>query len=483
MTVKIPGETAAVPSMTKLIGRSIQNFFGPEKAKLMQRYRENGDIKEVLTLYHEVLDDLSYMPAKDSGAWMKKAEAAIEKGAKISGNNFAEDLTRFVAADVMRQLTEPLVAAGKMGIKEQNAYISSLVNKVHGNYISSQRPVLFQGTTGAAIGLFQTYAFNVLQQVFRHMENRNQRALLTFAGLQTSIYGMNGLPFFDAVNQHLIGNAAGNTGHVDAYSALPMANKEIGEWLLYGTASAFPLFGDKMPALYSRGDINPRHLSIVPINPVDVPAVSASIKLVDTVRQFGKNVANGADLSDSMLFALEHHGWNRPLAGFAQLLAGQSTTSKGSLISAANELETTSMLARIPERLVNFGGVARLMGAKPMDEAVALSTLYRSRAYEAVDRARIEALGMAVKTKLENGGYPEPDEMEDFMASYVKAGGRIETFSSAMQRWMKDSNQSVVNQMAQQLTSPSAKRMQIALGGEPLADYRTLAESNEGENE
>ncbi len=478
-SIKIPGQEAAVPSMTKLIGQAMGNFFGKDKQALLQRYKSNGDIKDVLSLYHEVLEDLSYMPNRDVAGWGSKINAAVEKGARITGNTFSEEFTRFISADVMRQLSDPVVAAGKMSVKEQNAYISSFVNRAQGNYISSQRPVLFQGTTGAAIGLFQTYAFNVLQQLFRHMENRNTKTLLTFAGLQTGVYGMNGLPFFDAINQHLIGNAAGNTGHVDAYSALPMANKELGDWLLYGTASAFPLFGDKMPALYSRGDINPRHISIVPINPLDVPAIDASIKLVNSVKQFGSSVAKGADLGNSMLFALEHHGWNRPLAGFAQLLAGQSTTSKGSLISAANDLETTSMLARIPERLVEFGGAARLMGAKPMDEAVALSTLYRSRAYEAVDRARIESLGQAVKTKLQSNQTPDAEELEDFMASYVKAGGRQETFSGAMQRWMKDANYSVVNQMADKLTTPSAKRMQIALGGEPIADYRSLAGGEE----
>ncbi len=473
--IKVPGQDASVPGMGKLIGGAINNFFSPQKQQLLRRYSENGDIKDVLTLYHDVLEDLSYMPNRAPAEWVSKVERAVEKGATITGNNFSEQFTRFISADVMRQLTEPLVEARKMTIKEQNAYISTFVNRVQGNYISSQRPVLFQGTTGAAIGLFQTYGFNVLQQLFRHMENRDTRTLLTFAGLQTSIYGMNGLPFFDAINQHLVGNASGNTGHLDAYSVLPAANKELGNWLLYGTASAFPLLGDNAPALYSRGDINPRHISIVPINPLDIPAVSASIKLVDTMRGFGKKVASGADVSESMLQALEHHGLNRPLAGFAQLLNGKATTSRGSLISAANDMETTTMLARIPERLVEFGGVARLMGAKPMDEAVALNNLYRNKAYEAVDRARLEALGSTVKTKLYANQMPDSEEMDEFMASYVKAGGRIENFSGSLQRWMRDANQSVVNQMADKLNSSSGRKMQSLMGGEPLEDYRTLS--------
>lgn len=474
--VKVPGQQAAVPSTTKLIGKAISNFFGEGKKELLERYVANGDVRTTLQLYHEVLDDMAYMPNRKAAEWVTKLNKGVDKAARITGNEFSEELTRFVSADVMRQLTDPLVDAGKMTIREQNAYMSSFVNRVQGNYISSQRPVVFQGTTGAAVGLFQTYAFNVLQQLLRHMEARDAKTLLTFAGLQSSIYGMNGLPFFDAINAHLIGNAAGNKGHVDAYSLLPQANKELGDWMLYGTASAFPLFGDKSPALYTRGDINPRHLSILPVHPLDIPAVNASLKLLGTVGTLGKNLVNGADISGSLLQALEHQGWNRPLAGFAQLLAGQSTTGKGSLVSAANDMETTTMLSRIPERLVNYGGIARVMGSRPMDEAIALSGFYRNKAYEAKDRARLEAFGQAVKTKLYGNQVPDDDEFEDLLANYQAAGGRVETFSSSLQRWMKDSNSSIVNEMARKVRSPYAQKMMVLMGGEELPDYRSPSE-------
>jgi hypothetical protein len=256
MTVKVPGQQTAVPSTTKLIGSAIKNYFGKDKEALIARYKANGDIKEIATLHHDIMDNMSYVPGQDPGKWMAKINAAVDKGSKITMNDFAEQFTRFIAADVMRQITDPLVKAGKLAAKEQDAYMGVFVNRVQGNYVSSQRPVIFQGTTGAAIGLFQTYAFNVMQQLTRHMEDRNARAIITFGALQSSVYGFNGLPFFDAINQHIIGNAAGNDGHKDAYSFLPAANKELGDWMLYGTASAFPLFGDKSPALYSRGDMN-----------------------------------------------------------------------------------------------------------------------------------------------------------------------------------------------------------------------------------
>lgn len=479
MTVPVPGTNGAtrVPSTTKLIYQASQNFFGKDKEALFKRYQDMGAIKDTARLYFEMLDDLAFRPNSSAATWLDRVDKGIDKAAKFTGNTFSEEFTRFVSADVMRQISQPLVDAGKMTVREQNAYIGTFVNRAQGNYVSSQRPVLFQGTTGAAIGLFQTYAFNVLQQLHRHVAAGDKKTLAIFAGLQGSMFGMNGLPFFDAINTHLIGNmVANNPNHQDAYSVLPGINKELGDWMLYGTASAFPIFTDHMPALYSRGDINPRHISIVPINPADIPAVQASLKLVDAVIGFGKNVMNGVDLSDAMLHGLQHQGWNRPLAGFAQTLAGRSTTSNGTLISASSDMAVTSALGMLQERMVDFGGVSRMLGARPMDEAVALQQLYRMKGYRAMDRARIERLGSVVKTKLYDGEVPTDEEYEDFMLRYARSGGRIENFQGAMQRWMRDANVSVLNQMAQKNGNGYPTTLRIIMGGEEVMDYRNTAE-------
>ena len=469
--VKVPGQNYSVPSTTKLISESVNNFFGANKDALMQRYKDIGAIKEISKIYHEMMDDLAYRPNIAPKEWVEKIKRGTEKAATVTGNNFSEDFTRFVSADVMRVMTDPLVQAGRMTIKEQNAYISTFVNRTQGNYVTSQRPIIFQGTVGAAVSLFQTYAFNVLQQLLRHMQAGDKKTLAVFAGLQSSIFGMNGLPFFDAVNTHLLGQwIYSNPEHKDLYSVLPSFNKELGDWMLYGTASAFPLFSGSFPALFTRGDINPRHITILPTNLVDVPAVSASLRLVGQIKELGANLVQGADVSEAMLTALEHQGWNRPLAGFAQVLAGKSTTSTGSLISAANELETTSMLAAVADRVVNYGGVTRVLGARPMNEAVALQALYREKRYEALDKLRIERLGEVVKTKLYNNEVPSDDEYEDFLNRYVRSGGRAETFNQAFIRWTRDANESVVNQMLRKNENPFSQKLFEIMGGEPLSD-------------
>jgi hypothetical protein len=456
--VAVPGTNGAVgvPSTLKLLNRAIANFHGPEKDALIKRYTDNGDIKEVLALYQSTISDLALSP--NFKTFSAGVEKATEKVATLTLNNWSEQFTRFISADVMRQLTDPLVAAGKLDVKTQNSYISTFVNRVQGNYISSQRPIIFQGVIGGAIGLFQTYSFNLLQQLLRHVENKDKRAIATMFGMQAGLFGLNGTPLFDAINTHIIGTAAVNDGHYDAYSIAPqLLGKEVGDWLMYGTVSAMPGFTGSWPALYTRGDINPRHITVLPILPQDVPAVDAAMRVVSNIKDIGSKLIGGADISETLLQGLEHNGLNRPLAGLAQVLAKQSTTSRGSLISASSDFDLIATASRI-------------MGAKPMDEAIALNNLYRLNAYKASDRDRMEKLGERVKTSLVRNQVPDTETVEQFFQDYTSIGGRPEQFNAALQRWMKDANISVVEKMRANMHSPIGQRLNEIMGGVPLED-------------
>jgi hypothetical protein len=459
-TVAVPGQNVAVPSTSKLTFNAIKNFFGPDKDTLLTRYTANGDVKDVLSQYHNMLDSLAMRA--DFRTFSAGVDKAIEKVSNITGNNWAEQFTRFVSADVMRQLSDPLVDAGKMTLKEQNAYISTFVNRVQGNYITSQRPIAFQGVLGSAIGIFQTYQFNLLQQLLRHVGNGDAKTVATMLGLQTGLFGLNGLPLFEAINNNLIGNAAVNQReHRDVYSFTPqLLGKGLGDWLMYGTVSAFPAFGDKWPALYTRGDINPRNITVLPITPGQIPAIDASTRVVSNLLDMGSKLVQGANVGPTLLQGLEHNSLNRPLAGLAQLIAGQTTTSKGSVISASNDLNLITTAARIA-------------GAKPMDESIALNAQYRMKAYQASSDDRINALGERVKSYLYKGQFPPDDVMDGFMKDYAAAGGHLSNFQSSMQKWAKDANISVVNQLRNKMNSSYGRRLSEIMGGVPLEDSLT----------
>jgi hypothetical protein len=465
-TVAIPGTQGAqrVPSTWKLLFAAGKKYFTPEGKALRAEYYTAGDIKGQASIFHSMMDDLALPALVDNRAidkLSKTADKYVELGAKWSGNNFAEEFSRFISANIMDQLTAPAVSKGLLSKQEAAAMRSIFVNRTQGNYITSQRPIVFQGTVGAAVGLFQTYAFTLLQNLARHVENRDARALLTFAGLQTTLFGMNGLPFFEAVNTHVIGNAATNDSHSDIYTTVTQAaGKEMGDWLMYGTASAFPLFGDKMPALYTRGDVNPRYLTVIPVLPTQVPAVDASIRIASNIWNTAGKLAAGGDVKNTLLEGLEHNGVSRPLAGIAQALNGYSSTSKGGLIAQNNDL-------------FSIANASRILGAKPVDEAVMLNTLFRQKAYDAKDAARLEFLGEAVKTKFKNGEMPTTDELLDFQSAYASVGGRVQNYSRALQRWQKDSTQSVVNQALLYHETPEAQRMLQLMEGQGLDDAVT----------
>lgn len=465
--LSVAGENGLkIPSTTKLLYSAVANFWSPSKRDLIARYTDIGAVRDDVSKFHDMMEDLSLVPNMNSAKWAKKVDEWTEKGATLTGNNGTELFTRFVAADVMRQITQPVVDAGKMSIKEQNSFISIFVNRAQGNYIASQRPIMFQGVIGAAIGLFQTYQFNMFQQLFRHIENRDGRTLAVAAGLQSSIFGLNGLPMFDAINTHLIGTANINEGHHDIYSmAVRATGKEMGDAALYGVASAFPLFTDKMPALYTRGDLNPRHLTIVPTSFADIPIVQAGTRLASSIWGIGNNIMQGGELGNALLHGLEHNGVSRPLAGLAQVISGESTTSKGSLIAANGDFMSVTT-------------AARLLGAKPMDESVAMNHRFRLRAYEAADKERLEELGVVIKQKIRDGGLTEEDIL-DFGSRYAAAGGRIQNYGAALQRWMKSANQSEVNTLMRAHGSQYGQRLLEVMGGDPLEDLATQAPPEE----
>lgn len=459
---RIPGTELAVPSTLRLLTNAVSNRFGETGKELMTRYRTIGSVKGKPSDFYDMMDELSLVPGLIPSKYAELADKWVEKGARLTFNTQAEEFTRFVSADVMRQITEPVVKAGKMSVQEQNNYINIFVNRVQGNYVASQRPMMFQGTIGAAVGLFQTYQFNMFQQLYRHIENRDVKTLAVAAGLQGTLFGANGLPFFAGVNTHIIGNASINAGHEDMYSyAVKAMGKDVGDWMMYGTASAMPLFSEQAPALWTRGDLNPRYVTMVPTDFASVPAVQASMKVVNAAVMMAKQVSQGSDMLPAVLHGLEHNGLNRPLAGLAQVLKGDSTTTKGNLISASQDW-------------LSIASASRLLGAKPMDESIALNEQWRGSAYKAVNKERIDLVGSVVKEKLRGNQQLTTEDWLEFQGRYAAAGGRIQGFSEAVRRWDKGANRSVVNELMRHNQTMAGQRMIEIMGGDSLDDYTRL---------
>ena len=473
MGVRVPGTGEVIKSPKKLIANAVMKF--NRSSDEMKFYEDNGFITSISAQYRGTLDNLAYNGRESVRSWDSRVTAVHDNlrdlattGEKWTGNKLAEEFNRFVAADVMKQMTDVAVARNLMTGKEQLAYINTFVNRTQGNYLASQRPMMFSGPIGQAIGLFQTYQFNLLQQMLRHVGEGHGKDSMVLLGLQGTIHGMNGLPAFNALNTHLVGNASGNKEHKDAYDALyGIAGKEAGDWLMYGMASNLPglIDPDLKVNLYTRGDINPRHVTIVPTDPSQVAAFQASSKVFANLFNTAKELAAGGDITTTLLKGLEHNGLSRPLAGLAQTLKGldnpeqasYSTSKRGNVI-ASNDFFS----------LVNLG---RVVGGKPLDEAIALDATYRYKAYGLEDAHKRQVLGRAIKSTMIAGQNPTQDQVEDFALRYAEVGGRQEEFSKWFTQLYKTANISQANSIQNSLRSPFTQSMQSLMGGRLLRDF------------
>lgn len=467
MSVKTPEGLNGIqlPSTARLLRNAVENYRKDslEGLGLLKRYQDIGAVTDVLQQERSMLGEL----AQNFGTLTAgKAEGSIaratEFGKKWTGNRLAEEMTRFVSADVMRQITDLALEAGVLkSVKEADEYIQLFVNRVQGNYLHSQRPIVFQGVVGQAVSLFQTYQFNLMQQMFKYVGEGDKKAVAMLLGLQGSIYGTQGLPAFNFLNTHIVGNASGNTQHRDLYYAANSTfGKDLGDWILYGAGSnALGLIDSRMKLnLYSRGDINPRQLTVLPTNIEDIPVVNAGVRFVRNLWTAAEKVGSGGALWPTISQAIEHNGLSRPLSGLAQIVQGYTTTNQGSLLTGGQDFW-------------NIATVSRIAGGKPFDESVALDALYRINAYRAADLSRIQDLGSALKSSVIGGRQPTDDEVTNFAKNYAKAGGRIENFNRFMTQQMLSANRSQVNKLASNLNSPFSKQMQIIMGGVPLPDF------------
>lgn len=465
--VELPQVKEFITSPGKLISNSLKNFVSeaveksPDGKILTDWYRENGWIKDGTKEFRSMLDDLSIQgdePAKvlqqKMSSAFQKAKSLAETGATLSGSKLSEQFQGFIAADVMRQITDIARNTGVIGADEQRAYINTFVNRVRGNLLASQRPLMFQGPIGQAVGLFQTYQFNILQQLLRHVAEGNAKDVATMLGLQGTIYGMQSLPAFNFINQHIVGTASGNPMHRDLYDATyGTLGKTAGDFLMYGLPSNL-----LRANFYSRGDLNPRNITVIPTSLSEIPIVNSYGRFFGNLKDTATQMAQGGNLWETFLNGLEHNAVSRPLAGLAQVLQSvgtngyaYATNSKGNILGA-NDLFSISTLAR-------------LSGAKPLDEAVVNDATYRVAAYQAADVAKQEQLGETVKSTLRAGEHPTPEQMNKFIGEYAAAGGKQQNFSKWMFKQMVTANTSQANRLAANLNSPYAQSMQRIMGG------------------
>lgn len=458
-------EGTKMPTSMKLLSGSIERFF-KDDGTLLKYYTDIGAVQDSLQLYKNVASASSLTEEATSSAvgfreWADKLHAAARLGKTITGHEKAEQFVRFLAADIMKQITE--IAHVPKDLVP--TYINSFVSRVHGNYLANQRPHLFQGPVGQAISLFQTYQFNIMQNMVRYVGQGDKTAAAMLLGLQNTIFGLQANPGFYILNaaigsmnpehQDIVSATRGflNTEVIDPVDGKPVRMTNIANWVLYGLGSNV-----LQTSLYNRGDLTPRYVTVVPTQLSDVPGIAIPVKAISAFYQTASNIVKGGNMQQSLLDGLAHFGANRPLSGLAQLAQGYRTTGSGNLISAYSDLDGWTV-------------AAKLAGGEELNRAVALDAYYRNLAYKKKDQDTINQLGEAVKTTMYKGQSPTEEQVTSFMNQYTRAGGSPHGFNRWMQNKFKNANESQINRLKAHVSSRAGRLQAQAMGAEEVPDF------------
>ena len=411
---------------------------------MVMKWEEAGHIKQAVRAYTELTGALK--AASQGREFTDKALDALDKvqNSKVVKDFFskpadwAEEWTRTYA------MSTGFLAAKKAypGIGDTGATIAAVgfADRVVGNYYAAQRPVLFQGTFGAAIGLYQTYVLTYAQHVYRSLENKNFKQLASLALAQSGIFGMASWPGYHLLSEQVVGSMSDQ--HIDlttgTYRAL---NDQTSRLILYGLPSSLG------PAFYTRGDISPRIPStmgeIAIFNGIKQGFSAAS----DIIKKTGEGIATG-NVVQSMFEALSLQSMNRPIARWSELVTGSSITREYNTMSPASEVWTP------------LGVFARLLGTRPLEEQVIRNTQYLNRFYEALDHDRRGKAVDKLATSLRNNNL-DSEVLSQVASDYLRFGGSSKGFRSAINEVMLKSEEGTRSNMLRKLEPDSPLRRMI----------------------
>lgn len=435
----------------KFIANAVRNYFTDPRR--LEWYDSFQAVNKELAAHREVTTSLGALfGAKTSNQILANSGVLNDKLSKAvntlaTPSDWVERFTRYLGADVAHQIGN---MRGLQGA-ELEAFIVNFANKVSGNFVANQRPQLFQGVVGSAIGLFQSYQFNLMQQMFRHLaEGEAGRAAMVMA-LQGTIFGGRSLPFFDLINNHIF--TRHNADKADIYSfAHDTFGEKWGDYLVYGLGSNLTGMN-----FWQRGDTTPRNFSVVPLLPQDWAVVQKSAQAFEALGEFASNMSNGGSLKVSGLELIAHAGLNRPLAGVAEMALGAKTSKKGNVDVAINH------------DLLSMATAARLLGARPMDEALTMEQMYRYGKIKADAQEKKNAVMEAMRSQILND--PTELDVSAFAKRYSESGGRPEEFRRSLLKTLKETD------------TPRAKLFADKIRRDPYAQhYQEQARPNGLEN-
>lgn len=332
------------------------------------------------------------------------------------------------------------LAAGLEDPRTMNMLAHELTNKMIANYNPVNRAEVFQGPFGALAGLFQSYTVNFYERLFRYMETSESGAgvikslgggrgsgIQPFAvqmATQGAVFGTASLPGWSTINDWFFDRDT-KPGDDPVDSIYSRLGTEAGDLFLHGTLSNLPkLFGLEGVNLYTRGDSTMR----IPGSEWNVQGgiPTPNIPVADTLTRIGRAIGQGASaLMGEQPIGLNHLAeiasnaiTNRPIAGFIESVGagGYDTDWSGAVAAQSKGVMQNAY---------------RWLGVRSMVQQKQLEQFYARKENMEEQAARKEQLRHVTRSAVRAGRY---DEVPQFFADYVKAGGDPRQFN----KWLNE---------------------------------------------
>lgn len=401
----------------------------PENKRFLKLFEAEGLFDPIISEADEVIKLSKFGTGSFVGGLEKALDSSfikvMSKPAEAS-EALLRKYTLMTGVDLGRRLYGPAASDRQLSIFARDFMKQSL-----GNYTTSQRPMMFQGTFGAAMGLFQTYMLTYAQSMYRHLDLKDYKGLGQTMLLQGGIFGAGSLPGFHPVSQ-AIGEHFSDE-HWDlatgTYRALP---DYLADMVIYGLPS------NLAPDVHTRGDVSPR----VPTGLSTMVAPSMLVQSFDTMFKVGKSMlAQDIGAGQAFMEALATQSVSRPIARMSELFTGRAITGQGNQVAG-------------PEEVWSWQGImARVMSTRPLSESKTREAMHLNSYYGAIDAdARSAVLG-SLRTAIRSGSL-DNDLMDDLAYKYLRVGTPQGFRQAVNQALMEQENTKLVDLSTKLRDSP-----------------------------
>lgn len=311
-------------------------------------------------------------------------------------------------------------------------FARDFMDRTIGNYAAAQRPTMFQGTLGVAMGLFQTYMLTMAQSLYRHLEKGEFKALAKTMLAQGTIFGAKSLPGFNIVSEKIGEHFSDDNFDLvtGTFRALP---DKLAEAVIYGLPSSF-----SQAAITTRGEIQPRVPD--PFKGIGaIPAVALTGQVYDAIKRVGTAVFQADKTAGQGIFeAISMQSISRPVARMSELIAGYSVTGKGNLVAGPDEIWAWNSV------------LARGLATRPVQEMRARDAIHLNSMYGSIDRENRQGITMQLRSHLRDGTLND-EVVANLAEQYMRTGspqGWNSAVNTAIAQTELPANQTVRNYLA-----------------------------------